>query len=139
MNLTDTTSSYRVLVVEDDRKLAALLCRALRERGLDAQAAFDGVCALDRLAREPFVAVILDVGLPYLDGLEVCARVRASGSRVPVLMLSARDDVDDVLAGWRAGVTDYLLKPFSLDELIDRLDDLVRAAPASHGRLIGAA
>lgn len=135
---THTTSSSRVLVVEDDEKLASLLCRALRDGGLHAESAFDGVTALRRLTTEPFAAALLDVGLPGLSGLEVCARLRQHGSPIPVIMVSARDSVDDVIAGRQAGATDYLLKPFSLHELTARLDDLVRATAASHAQLIQA-
>lgn len=127
----------RVLVVEDEEKLSALLCRALRESGLDPEAALDGFTALRRLSADPFAAALLDVGLPGLSGLEVCARLRAAGSTMPLIMLSARDGIDDVLAGRRAGATDYLLKPFSLRDLTRCLDEVVGAAP--HGRLIDAA
>lgn len=136
-----TTSPPRVLVVEDDAKLATLLCRALHDDGLGAEVAFDGCTALRRLSTEPFAVVLLDVGLPGLSGLEVCARLRASGSSMPVIMLSARDSVDDVLAGRRAGATDYLLKPFSLHELSTRLGECVSASASAgpHGQLIDAA
>lgn len=128
-----------MLVVEDDEKLAALLCRALRDDGLVAEPAFDGFIALRRLATEPFAGVLLDVGLPGLGGLDVCARLRASGSTIPVIMLSARDSVDDVTAGRRAGATDYLLKPFSLHELTTRLGELLPPTDGPHRQLIDAA
>ena len=133
------TPPSRVLVVEDDEKLAGLLCRALRGDGLAAESVGDGETALHRVAALPFAAVVLDVGLPGLSGLEVCARLRAGGTRIPIVMLSARDSTDDVDAGRRAGATDYLLKPFSLRELVQRLEDLLGAGTAPHGQLISAA
>jgi len=128
-----------VLVVEDDSKLATLLCRALHDAGLAADAVLDGETALARLGAGSFAAVVLDVGLPKLSGLDVCARLRADGSTIPVVMLSARDSVDDVDAGRRAGATDYLLKPFSVHELVQRLDDLIAGGAAPHGQLTGGA
>lgn len=139
MSFSSNIPLPRVLVVEDDRKLAALLCRALAQNGLDVESVLDGATALRRLGDTSFDAVILDVGLPLVSGLEVCARLRAAGSSIPVLMLSARDSTDDVDAGRRAGATDYLLKPFSLDELVQRLDDLIGDLARPHGQLIHAA
>lgn len=132
------TSRPRVLVVEDDQKLALLLCRALREENLEPDATHDGKTALGRLSTVPYEAVLLDVGLPGISGLQVCAALRRAGSSIPVIMLSARDGVDDVEDGRRAGATDYFLKPFSVGELTTRLDDLIRAGNGPHGRLIGA-
>ena len=128
----------RVLVVEDDEKLCALLCRALSDDGFRGEPAFDGLTALRRLSEEPFGAVLLDVGLPGMDGLEVCARLRASGSSMPVIVVSARGSVEDVFAGRRAGATDYLLKPFSLQELATRLHELTGSSEP-HRRLIATA
>lgn len=139
MRSPSPSSPPRVLVVEDDEKLAGLLCRALRGDGFVAESVGDGEAALDRAAVAPFAAVLLDIGLPRLSGLEVCARLRGGGVRIPIIILSARDSVDDVDAGRRAGATDYLLKPFSLRELVERLDDLIGTGAASHGQLIGAA
>lgn len=139
MSSSSNIQPPQVLVVEDDRKLAALLCRALGQEGLAVECALDGATALRRLADTSFDAVVLDVGLPFVNGLDVCARLRAGGSSVPVLMLSARDSTDDVDAGRRAGATDYLLKPFSLEELVRRLDDLIADRAGPHGQLIAAA
>lgn len=124
-----------VLVVEDDEKLAGLLCRALAEEGLQCAVAFDGETALRAARRAPCDLIILDVGLPGINGIEVCARLRAGGHGVPVLMLSARDGVDDVLAGKRAGAADYLVKPFSIAELSARVHELIDAR-APHRTLI---
>lgn len=131
MTEADSETAPRVLVVEDDRKLAQLLCRALREEGFRAEPSFAGDAALRRLLEERFAAVVLDVGLPGLSGLAVCTTLRAAGSRIPVVMLSARGDPADVTAGRLAGASDYLLKPFSLQELRTRLYELVRAAGAA--------
>lgn len=139
MTFTRCASPPRVLVVEDDEKLAALLCRALRDDGLDPDAVFDGVTASRRLSEESFAAVVLDVGLPGISGVVVCAQLRRSSSSIPVIMLSAYDSVDDVEAGRRAGATDYLLKPFSLHDLTARLDDLIGTSADPHVQLIGAA
>lgn len=124
--------------MDDDEQLAALLCRALRGFGLDPDVAFDGVTAIRRLSNEPFAATLLDVCLPGVSGLEVCRRLRASGSTIPVIMLSARDSIEDVAAGREAGASDYLLKPFSLADLAQRLDDLLGTSSHPHGHLIDA-
>ena len=125
MTEAGSATAPHVLVVEDDRKLAQLLCRALREEGLRADPSFRGDAALRLLLVERFAAVVLDVGLPGMSGLAVCSMLRAAGSNVPVIMLSARDDPADVAAGRVAGASDYLLKPFSLRELGTRLQELV--------------
>jgi len=116
----------RVLVVDDDTAVRDSLARTLRFEGHEVQTAADGQAALDAVrAREPD-AVILDVGMPVLDGLAACRRLRAEGHLVPVLMLTARDDVGDRVAGLDAGADDYLAKPFALQELLARLRALLR-------------
>jgi two-component system OmpR family response regulator len=116
----------RVLVVEDDVRMAAAVRRGLRSDGLVVDVAGDGEIAL-RLARATsFDAVILDVMLPGADGFEVCRRLRAEGVWAPVIMLTARDAVDDRVHGLDAGADDYLTKPFSLAELLARLRALAR-------------
>jgi two-component system, OmpR family, response regulator len=116
----------RVLVVEDDVRMAAAVRRGLRTDGLVVDIAGDGENAV-RLARATsFDAVILDVMLPGADGFEVCRRLRAEGVWAPVLMLTARDAVDDRVHGLDAGADDYLTKPFSLAELLARLRALAR-------------
>jgi two-component system, OmpR family, response regulator len=115
-----------VLVVEDDVRMAAAVRRGLRSDGLVVDIAGDGENAL-RLARATsFDAVILDVMLPGADGFEVCRRLRAEGVWAPVIMLTARDAVDDRVHGLDAGADDYLTKPFSLAELLARLRALAR-------------
>ncbi|MFM7175594.1 MAG: response regulator transcription factor [Caldilinea sp.] len=117
--------SGRILVVEDDRRIRDLLRRGLLFEGYTIDTAEDGETAL-RVAREMVPdAVILDVMLPKLDGLEVCRRLR-SASNVPILMLTARDSVQDRVTGLDAGADDYMVKPFAFDELLARLRALFR-------------
>jgi two-component system OmpR family response regulator len=120
----------RILVVEDERKLADLLARGLREEGHAADVATEGEQALWMAQAAPFDAIVLDVMLPGIDGFEVCRRLRASDVWAPVLMLTARDAVEDRVAGLDAGADDYLMKPFAFDELLARLRALTRRAPA---------
>ena len=119
----------RVLVVDDDPAVSGALNRALRLEGYDVSLAGDGPVALEQIAVRPPDAVVLDVGLPTLDGLEVCRRLRAAGDDTPVLMLTARDAVNDRVQGLDAGADDYLVKPFALAELLARLRALLRRRP----------
>ena len=119
---------HTVLVVEDDAAVRESLVRALGQDGYAVDTATDGHQALSAVAaREPDV-VVLDVGLPGVDGLAVCRRYRADGRRTPVLMLTARDGISDRVAGLDAGADDYLVKPFALAELLARLRALLRRA-----------
>jgi two-component system response regulator MprA len=116
----------RVLVAEDDRSVRESLVMALGLEGYDVEAVGDGEQALDAvLTREPD-AVVLDVMMPFVDGLTVCRRLRARGIKVPILMLTARHEVADRVSGLDAGADDYLVKPFALDELSARLRALLR-------------
>ena len=120
-----------VLVVDDEPALRQALQRALTFEGYDVRLAADGHAALDSLLVEPADAVLLDVAMPGIDGLEVCRRLRAAGDRTPVLMLTARHATADRVAGLDAGADDYLVKPFALEELLARLRALLRrTAPA---------
>jgi two-component system, OmpR family, response regulator len=119
----------RVLVVEDDLKMASLLRRGLLEEGLAADVARTGDDALWMAEATEYDAIVLDVMLPGTDGFEVCRRLRESGRWSPVLMLTARDAVEDRVAGLDAGADDYLTKPFSFAELLARLRALARRAP----------
>jgi two-component system, OmpR family, response regulator len=119
----------RVLVVEDDLKMAALLRRGLVEEGLSADVAQSGDDALWMAAATEYDAIVLDVMLPGTDGYDVCRRLRESGQWSPVLMLTARDAVEDRVAGLDAGADDYLTKPFSFAELLARLRALARRPP----------
>ena len=118
----------RVLVVDDEPAVREALERALRLERYDVELAADGREALDRMVEATYDAVVLDVAMPVLDGLAVSRRLRAAGDRTPVLMLTARDTVDDRVAGLDAGADDYLVKPFALRELKARLRALLRRA-----------
>jgi two-component system OmpR family response regulator len=118
--------AMRVLVVEDEARMARLLRRALEEEGHAVDTAGDGPEGLWLATENHYAAIILDVMLPGLDGIEVCRRLRAAGEWAPVLMLTARDQVGDRVRGLDAGADDYLVKPFSLLELAARLRALVR-------------
>src|ERR671915_2439776 len=120
----------RVLVVEDEVKMARLLRRGLEEEGHAADVAATGDDALWMGASVEYDAIVLDVMLPGADGFEVCRRLRERGVWAPVLMLTARDAVDDRIAGLDAGADDYLPKPFSFAELLARLRALVRRGAA---------
>ena len=119
----------RVLVVEDERKLGELLRRGLGEEGYAADLADRGEEALWMAQAVPYDAIVLDVMLPGDDGFEICRRMRGSGVWAPVLMLTARDAVDDRVNGLDAGADDYLTKPFAFEELLARLRALTRRAP----------
>ena len=119
----------RVLVVEDEVKMAALLRRGLVEEGLSADVARSGEDALWMAAATEYDAIVLDVMLPGTDGFEVCRRLREAGRWAPVLMLTARDAVEDRVQGLDAGADDYLTKPFSFAELLARLRALARRPP----------
>lgn len=115
----------RVLLAEDDEAIAEPLARALRREGYDVEVRGDGQEALD-VALQGVDLVVLDLGLPTLDGLDVCRRLRASGSSVPVLILTARTDEVDTVVGLDAGADDYVKKPFRLAELLARARALLR-------------
>lgn len=119
----------RLLLVEDDARLADLLVRSLREGGYAVDHATDGDAAVVQAAVNPYDVIVLDVQLPKRNGLEVCAEIRKRGSRVPILMLTARDAVRDRVAGLDAGADDYLTKPFDLAELEARVRALLRRMP----------
>jgi two-component system response regulator MprA len=120
------TEQTRILVVDDEPAVQHALARALALERYDVVPAADGRQALERLGGEVYEAVILDVSMPHIDGLEVCRRLRAAGDRTPVLMLTARAEIDDRVAGLDAGADDYLVKPFALRELMARLRALLR-------------
>jgi two-component system, OmpR family, response regulator MprA len=118
----------RILVVDDEPAVREAVERALRLEGHDVALAADGGEALDSLGARPPDAVVLDVLMPRVDGLELCRRMRERGDRTPVLMLTARDAVSDRVAGLDAGADDYLIKPFALEELLARVRALLRRA-----------
>jgi two-component system response regulator MprA len=116
----------RVLVVDDDRAVRDALARVLTLAGYEVQSAEGGGEAIELVAQSVPDAVVLDVGMPEVDGLEVCQRLRMLGNRVPILMLTARVEISDRVAGLDAGADDYLIKPFDVDELKARLRALLR-------------
>ena len=127
----------RVLVVDDDPGVRRAVARALALHGYRVEAAEGGAEALREIGRSSPDAVILDVAMPEMDGLEVCRRLRATGDRTPVLMLTARDTIADRVVGLDLGADDYLVKPFALDELLARLRALLRrSAPGEPGVLL---
>ncbi|HEX3588896.1 MAG TPA: response regulator transcription factor [Pseudonocardiaceae bacterium] len=123
----------RILVVDDDRAVRESLRRSLQFNGYQVELAGDGQQALDSVAQQRPDAMVLDVMMPRLDGLEVCRRLRGTGDDLPILVLTARDAVSDRVAGLDAGADDYLPKPFALEELLARLRALLRRATAEDG------
>ena len=116
----------KILIVEDERRVARFIERALQEQAYTVQVAGTCAAARDALAESPFDAIVLDLGLPDGDGLELLREWRGSGFNEPVLILSARDAVGDRIRGLNIGADDYLPKPFSIDELVARLRSLLR-------------
>ena len=123
----------QILVVDDEPAVRSSLERALRLEGYEIELAADGAEALAALEKDGTDAVVLDVMMPGVDGLEVCRTMRRGGDRTPVLMLTARDAVSDRVAGLDAGADDYVVKPFALDELLARLRALLRRSGVSAG------
>lgn len=115
-----------ILVIEDERRLASLVRRALQEEGHKVEVSNDGAEGLDMAETTGYDLLVLDLMLPHLDGVEICRRLRSTGSDVRILMLTARDAVQDRVAGLEAGADDYLVKPFSFTELIARVRALAR-------------
>jgi two-component system OmpR family response regulator len=122
----------RVLVVEDEVKLAGLIRRGLREEGLLADVAIKGEDALWMAEATAYDVIVLDLMLPGIDGFETCQRLRDDGVRSPILMLTARDAVEDRIAGLDTGADDYLAKPFDFGELLARLRALARRGAVEH-------
>ena len=123
----------RVLVVDDEPQLRRALERALKLEGYEVELAGDGEQALGSVASTPLDAIVLDVLMPKRDGLEVCRELRARGDRTPILMLTARDAVQDRVDGLDAGADDYVVKPFALEELLARLRALLRRTNGDAG------
>jgi DNA-binding response OmpR family regulator len=120
------SAAVRILLVEDEPHAAQMLAKGLREQAYAVDVAADGRGVVEQVAIADYDAVILDVMLPFIDGLDVCRRLRAGGSQVPVLMLTARDAVEARIAGLDSGADDYLTKPFDVGELYARLRALIR-------------
>ena len=123
-------------MVDDERAVREAIERALGFEGYRVEHAGDGVEALDVLSRQPVDAVVLDLLMPQMDGIELCRRLRASGDTTPILMLTAREAVADRVAGLDAGADDYLVKPFALQELLARLRALLRRSGDPSSRIL---
>ncbi|MBF6301924.1 response regulator transcription factor [Nocardia amamiensis] len=123
----------RILVVDDDRAVRESLRRSLTFNGYSVDLAVDGVDALEKATAQRPDALVLDVMMPRLDGLEVCRRLRSTGDDLPILVLTARDSVSERVAGLDAGADDYLPKPFALEELLARLRALLRRTAVDPG------
>jgi two-component system, OmpR family, copper resistance phosphate regulon response regulator CusR len=121
----------RILVVEDEADVAGFIVRGLIEEAYAVDHATDGTAALDMAAVNAYDAIVLDLAIPPPDGMEVCRRLRAGGNPVPILMLTARDTVDDKINGLDAGADDYLTKPFQFREFLARLRALLRRGGAT--------
>ncbi|MAL65980.1 MAG: DNA-binding response regulator [Acidimicrobiaceae bacterium] len=130
------TSVHRVLIAEDDRRVRSSLERALTLEGYEVVTTGDGASALQLHAERPADLLLLDVSMPNADGLSVCRRLRAQGDDTPVLMLTARHEVHDRVAGLDAGADDYVVKPFALDELLARLRARLRSTVTDEGDLL---
>ncbi|HEX2911222.1 MAG TPA: two-component system response regulator RppA [Chloroflexia bacterium] len=126
----------RILLVEDNRRLNLSLKTSLIEEGYAVDSAFDGPEALDLAEVTPYDSLILDVMLPGMDGLEVCRTLRLRGVKTPILMLTARDSVDDRVRGLDSGADDYLVKPFAMTELLARLRALLRREASNKSGLL---
>ena len=116
----------RILVVEDERKMASFIERGLKEEGYAVDAAFDGEMGWEYVSTNEYDLVILDWMLPKMSGLVLCQKIRQTGARTPILILTARDAVEDKIKGLDEGADDYLTKPFSFDELLARIRALLR-------------
>ena len=132
----EQTLSGRVLVVEDDVEITDVLRRSLRHEGYEVRTAGDGVEALDTAAEFVPDLVVLDLGLPRIDGIEVCRRLRADGD-VPILILTARTETDDRVTGLDSGADDYLVKPFERQEFLARIRALLRRRPPRGSASLG--
>lgn len=127
----------RILVVEDEPRLASLLNAGLSEEGFAVVAAYDGEEALGYATSSEFDVILLDLNLPKMDGAIVARRLRQRGSRVPIVMLTARDSVRDIVGGLNLGADDYLTKPFSFEVLVARLRAIGRRGPIAHPVRLG--
>jgi two-component system OmpR family response regulator len=126
----------KVLVVEDEVKLAALIRKALRENGMVADVAIKGEDALWMAGATAYDVLVLDINLPGIDGFETCRQLRGQGVRTPILMLTARDALDDRIAGLDTGADDYLVKPLDYGELFARIRALGRRGPVERGTVL---
>lgn len=126
----------RILIVEDEVKIATLLKESLIAKRYVVDVCYDGEAGFNQALEEVYDLVILDLGLPRMDGVEVCAQLRQEGLDTPILMLTARDAVESRVMGLDVGADDYLIKPFSLDELLARIRSLLRRGSQSTSSLL---
>jgi len=133
MEASRMNGASRVLVAEDDRSVRQAVERVLKLEGYDVTAVHDGSAAITSIEELHPDAVVLDVMMPFVDGLSVCRHLRQRGDRTPVLLLTARHEVSDRVAGLDAGADDYLVKPFAVDELLARVRALLRRTSVAGG------
>jgi two-component system OmpR family response regulator len=124
-----------VLVVEDEPRMRALLVQALEDEGHRVESVEDGLAGLLRLRSQPFDAAAVDVALPGMSGVELCRHVRREGLTVGIVLVTARDGLEDRILGLDSGADDYLVKPFALEELVARIRALIRRSTAAGGRI----
>lgn len=120
----------RILVAEDEKDMNRIICKRLKEEGYSVDSCFDGVEVFDYLACAEYDAIVLDIMMPRMDGLQVLRKLRADNNQIPVLLLTAKDRVEDRVTGLDAGADDYLVKPFAVQELLARIRVMLRK-PAS--------
>jgi heavy metal response regulator len=126
----------RILLVEDDEHIANFLKRGLKEEGYIVDVAYNGEDGLYLAENEEFDLIILDILLPKLDGFELCSRLRAKGNTTPILMLTAKDDIEDRVHGLDIGADDYLVKPFAFEELVARIRALLRRQKSVNSHIL---
>ena len=120
----------RILVAEDEKDMNRIICKRLKEEGYSVDSCFDGVEVFDYLACAEYDAIVLDIMMPRMDGLQVLRKLRDDNNQIPVLLLTAKDRVEDRVTGLDAGADDYLVKPFAVQELLARIRVMLRK-PAS--------
>jgi DNA-binding response OmpR family regulator len=131
-----TSPATYILIVEDNHQLATNLQRYFELEGYSTDVAYDGADGLAKALETQPDCIVLDLGLPRLDGVEVCAKVRGSGAAIPIIMLTARGDTRDVVRGLDTGADDYLVKPFEMDELLARVRSLLRRPVVDRGPVL---
>ena len=129
----------RLLIVEDQKRTADFICKGFNEYQFQAEAVYDGLEALYRISEINYEAVVLDLGLPMMDGWKVLAKIQQIKANLPVLILSACDDVDSRIKGLEMGAYDFLVKPFSFNELLARVKSLLRRQNTEHPSLVSIA
>jgi len=121
-----TQTKTKILLVEDEQKVASFVKRGMEENGFILEVAYDGFVGYNMFRAQEFDAVILDINLPYKNGIELCREIRSSDSKIPILMLTALGTTEDKITGLESGADDYLVKPFEFGELLARIRSLLR-------------